>query len=191
MAPKKDGEDGAGSAANDTKTKRSRWATRKMTVKSSSLKRLSLIHRHNKNNSTAMEKKRASGGSESLRQDQDHQQEAEQEDDSQSVSSQFDGPGPRKVFFNQPLPADLVDENGHPTTHYTRNKIRTAKYTPLSFIPKNLWFQFHNIANVFFLFLVILNVSSHPPRLITSLPLKLQANNIGRFSLYLEVLILA
>jgi phospholipid-translocating ATPase len=29
----------------------------------------------------------------------------------------------------------------------------------LSFIPKNLWYQFHNIANVYFLFLIILNVS--------------------------------
>lgn len=157
MAPKKDGEDGAGSAANNnTKTKRSRWATRKMTVKSSSLKRLSLIHRHNKNNSMAMEKKRASGGSESLR--QDHQGEEDQEDDSKSESSDSEAAGPRKLFFNLPLPAEFVDENGHPTTHYTRNKIRTAKYTPLSFVPKNLWFQFHNIANIFFLFLVILNI---------------------------------
>ena len=161
MAPKKDGEDGAGSAANNnTKTKRSRWATRKMTVKSSSLKRLSLIHRHNKNNSMAMEKKRASGGSESLR--QDHQGEEDQEDDSKSESSDSEAAGPRKLFFNLPLPAEFVDENGHPTTHYTRNKIRTAKYTPLSFVPKNLWFQFHNIANIFFLFLVILNVSIPP-----------------------------
>lgn len=69
------------------------------------------------------------------------------------------GEGPRSIFFNLALPADAVDEDGHPTRHYQRNKIRTAKYTPLSFIPKNLWFQFHNIANVYFLFLIILAVS--------------------------------
>jgi phospholipid-translocating ATPase len=66
----------------------------------------------------------------------------------------------RIVFFNTPLPADAMDEEGHPLTHYARNKIRTAKYTPISFVPKNLWFQFHNIANVYFLFIVILGVST-------------------------------
>lgn len=43
-------------------------------------------------------------------------------------------------------------------TSYPRNKIRTAKYTPLTFIPKNIWFQFHNIANIYFLFIIILGV---------------------------------
>lgn len=73
----------------------------------------------------------------------------------------------RKLFVNLPLPDDLVDEEGRPSQQFARNKIRTAKYTPLSFIPKNLWFQFHNIANIFFLFVVILVVSIpiHTPRL--------------------------
>lgn len=47
---------------------------------------------------------------------------------------------------------------GHPIQQYKRNKIRTAKYTPISFIPKNLWFQFHNIANIYFLAVIILDV---------------------------------
>ncbi|TQS38025.1 hypothetical protein Golomagni_01479 [Golovinomyces magnicellulatus] len=64
--------------------------------------------------------------------------------------------GPRKVYFNIPLPAEKVDDEGHPLVQYKRNKIRTAKYTPISFIPKDIWFQFHNIANVYFLFLIIL-----------------------------------
>ncbi|RKF75454.1 Phospholipid-transporting ATPase DNF1 [Golovinomyces cichoracearum] len=64
--------------------------------------------------------------------------------------------GPRKVYFNIPLPVDKVDDEGHPMIQYKRNKIRTAKYTPISFIPKDIWFQFHNIANVYFLFLIIL-----------------------------------
>lgn len=68
----------------------------------------------------------------------------------------------RKVFFGIPLPRDLADEDGKPLQTFARNKIRTAKYTPLSFLPKNLWFQFHNLANIFFLFVVILVVSTPP-----------------------------
>lgn len=153
MAAKKDGEgqQGGNGAAANGKTKRSRWATRKLTVKSSGLKRLSIMHRKH---GTASEKKRASGGSESLRQNGEGDAE-----DSASQKSGDGHTGPRRLFFNIPLPEDLVDESGNPTQTFTRNKIRTAKYTPLSFVPKNLWFQFQNIANVFFLFLVILAVS--------------------------------
>lgn len=138
------------------KTKRSRWATRKMTVKSSSLKRLSLIGRQSLKPSHN-EKKRQSGGSDALQSQQPGGQNAddgEEEEDSH-------GPGPRQLYFNQPLPSSMVDEDGSPIQQFTRNKIRTAKYTPLSFLPKNLWFQFQNIANIFFLFLVILVVSIH------------------------------
>jgi phospholipid-translocating ATPase len=66
--------------------------------------------------------------------------------------------GGRTLYFNQPLPPELQDTDGRPLYTYPRNKIRTAKYTPLSFVPKNLWFQFHNIANIYFLFVVILGV---------------------------------
>lgn len=74
-----------------------------------------------------------------------------------------DNEGGRKVYFNVPLPQSARDEEGHPLESYARNKIRTAKYTPLSFVPKNLWFQFHNIANVYFLFIIILGVCLRPP----------------------------
>ncbi len=37
------------------------------------------------------------------------------------------------------------------------NKIRTTKYTIFNFIFKNLWEQFHRWANIYFLFIVILN----------------------------------
>lgn len=69
-------------------------------------------------------------------------------------------PAMQKVFFNMPLSDDLLDpETGIPTVQYPRNKVRTTKYTPLSFIPKNLYYQFQNIANVYFLLIVILGVS--------------------------------
>ncbi|GAA5832129.1 hypothetical protein JCM5353_008080 [Sporobolomyces roseus] len=41
---------------------------------------------------------------------------------------------------------------------YERNKVRTSKYTLLSFLPKNLTEQFRRIANIYFLALVILQV---------------------------------
>lgn len=40
---------------------------------------------------------------------------------------------------------------------YMNNKIRTTKYTLLTFIPRNLFEQFHRVANLYFLFLVVLN----------------------------------
>lgn len=40
---------------------------------------------------------------------------------------------------------------------YNRNKVRTNKYTFLSFIPKNLFEQLHRFANVYFVFLCALN----------------------------------
>ncbi|XP_031444410.1 probable phospholipid-transporting ATPase VD isoform X4 [Phasianus colchicus] len=40
---------------------------------------------------------------------------------------------------------------------YMNNKIRTTKYTLLNFIPRNLFEQFHRVANLYFLFLVVLN----------------------------------
>nr|XP_055025598.1 probable phospholipid-transporting ATPase VD isoform X2 [Misgurnus anguillicaudatus] len=40
---------------------------------------------------------------------------------------------------------------------YSRNKVRTTKYTFMSFIPKNLFEQLHRFANVYFLFLGALN----------------------------------
>lgn len=70
----------------------------------------------------------------------------------------------RQVYFGLPLPQEKLDEDGNPEQQFARNKIRTAKYTPLSFLPKNLWFQFHNLANIFFLFVVILVVSILPLR---------------------------
>lgn len=40
---------------------------------------------------------------------------------------------------------------------HRRNKIKTTKYTLLSFLPKNIFEQFHRFANIYFLFIVILN----------------------------------
>lgn len=64
---------------------------------------------------------------------------------------------PRYIYVNTDLPANMVDHGSNkPVLHYPRNKIRTTKYTPLSFLPKNILFQFKNVANSYFLMLVIL-----------------------------------
>ncbi|KAI5957830.1 DNF1 [Candida theae] len=82
----------------------------------------------------------------------------------------------RTVVFNRPLPKELKDpETGHPITDYPRNKIRTTKYTPLSFLPKNIFNQFyHNIANIYFLALIILGafqIFGVPSPVLSAVPL--------------------
>ncbi|KAK4198443.1 putative type IV phospholipid-transporting ATPase [Triangularia verruculosa] len=148
-------EEGNDSLGPEISMQRTRWATRKMTVKSGSKKRLSLIGR--KHNRTPSEKKRASGGAGPLQQPEETvPEEGEAETQSMTSANEEGGAAPRQLYFGQPLPRGLQDEEGKPTRQFTRNKIRTARYTPLSFIPKNLFFQFHNVANIFFLFSVIL-----------------------------------
>lgn len=124
--------------------KRIRWATRRVTGKAAKQKRQSIFNRlGSKRGHDRPERSSATGAT------------IAEGDDLEDLE-----PRPaRTVFFNIPLPDSARDEEGHPITHYKRNKIRTAKYTPLSFIPKNLWFQFHNIANVYFFFIIILQVS--------------------------------
>ena len=132
-----------------TPVKRIRWATQRVTGSNARKKRHSIMDRFHKRSGSGEKKSEIAGGT--------HldvlQEELEgSEDEDESVSSR------RRIFFNIPLPDDAKDEDGRPLTTFERNKIRTAKYTPLSFVPKNLWFQFHNIANIYFLFVIILAV---------------------------------
>lgn len=60
------------------------------------------------------------------------------------------------VIPNHLVP-DKTPKKDHPNGHRCDNKIRTTKYTLLSFLPKNLFEQFHRIANVYFIFIVLLN----------------------------------
>ena len=137
--------------------KRTRWATQRLKAGQGGRTRGSIIGRLNKATHHG-EKKRDSGDPSKYNPNThdptpDPLDEAEEEDDE-------DGAGPRSVFVNMELPPQFTDDDGKPKTTYKRNKIRTAKYTPLSFIPKNLFYQFHNIANIYFLFTIILTVSS-------------------------------
>lgn len=62
----------------------------------------------------------------------------------------------RIVVPNHTVPSK-TPKRDHPNGHFVGNKIRTTKYTLLSFIPKNLLEQFHRVANLYFIFIVLLN----------------------------------
>lgn len=142
-------------------TKRLRWATQRLGGTKGTKKRGSILGRLGHKGSTSSEKKRQSMGGDSLGTDLGGIQEEPEPSEGAEEGKPDDqeGQGPRKLYFNIPLPPDAVDDDGRPSQHFRRNKIRTAKYTPISFIPKNLLFQFQNVANVYFLFLIILAVS--------------------------------
>lgn len=61
----------------------------------------------------------------------------------------------RQLYFNSALPDELLERGGLPKAKYSGNKVRTAKYTPISFLPKNIILQFQNIANIYFLAVAI------------------------------------
>lgn len=134
-----------------TPTKRIRWATQRVTGTNERHLRQSIKDRFQNRKTTSVEKKRQSGDTSHLDGIAEEPEDSEAGQDPESSG--------RRIYFNIPLPDSAKDADGHPIAHYERNKIRTAKYTPLSFVPKNLWFQFHNVANVYFLFVILLGVS--------------------------------
>ncbi|KAK4508727.1 hypothetical protein PRZ48_002466 [Zasmidium cellare] len=136
-------------AERSTPLNRMRWATTRKPGKKGSQKRRSIFQRNMARMSSLSGNRRSTASDASDIKAEDIANDRVPE-----------GQAPRTIYFNQPLPADARDEEGHPLQSFKRNKIRTAKYTPISFIPKNLWFQFHNIANVYFLFIVILGIFS-------------------------------
>ncbi|WAQ91106.1 hypothetical protein PtA15_13A507 [Puccinia triticina] len=64
----------------------------------------------------------------------------------------------RSIYVNLVLPTLQLDKYGDPIARYVRNKVRTTKYTLITFFPKNMWEQFRNVANVYFLVLIIFQV---------------------------------
>ncbi|KAG2019851.1 phospholipid-translocating ATPase [Coprinopsis cinerea AmutBmut pab1-1] len=72
-------------------------------------------------------------------------------------------PGPRRtVFINENLPDSYRDSKGRVKKDhiYATNQVITSKYTILTFIPRNLLEQFRRIANIFFLFIAVLQFFS-------------------------------
>ena len=134
--------------------KRMRWATQRLPGQSGVKKRLSILNRYSKTSFSPFEEKQPKANGDKITTDDSPVgQEVSEEKESQS----------RTIFMNVPLPPDMKTAEGHNKQQFGRNKIRTAKYTALSFVPKNLWFQFHNIANVYFFFIIILQVRKPLP----------------------------
>lgn len=129
-------------------TKRQRWATTRVAGAGGVRKRVSIIDRFHKRSETRSGKRRSNNTASTPT---DDASAGGSDDDRNDGTS-------RTIYFNIPLPESERDEDGHIIYTYPRNKIRTAKYTALTFVPKNIWLQFHNIANIYFLFVIILNV---------------------------------
>lgn len=71
-------------------------------------------------------------------------------------TSKSDDRGYRVVVPNHTVPPK-TPKRDHPNGRRVGNKIQTTKYTLLSFLPKNLLEQFHRVANLYFIFIVLLN----------------------------------
>jgi phospholipid-translocating ATPase len=145
-----------------TPQNRIRWATKRETEAGGIRKRQSLLRRWGHHRRTSSAEKRANAANSkrtSTAETENTATEEPRKSDSNETEESEEVHNKRRVFFNLPLPDDVRDEDGKPKEHFARNKIRTAKYTPLSFIPKNLYYQFHNVANLYFLFIIILGVS--------------------------------
>ncbi|KAG8835462.1 hypothetical protein FRC17_003029 [Serendipita sp. 399] len=84
-------------------------------------------------------------------------QVGEQRQDSSSGATPSNKPR-RNVYVNCSLSPQDRDARGRPLHSYVRNKVRTTKYTILTFIPKNLYEQFRRVANLYFLGLVCIQV---------------------------------
>ncbi|PWN43226.1 phospholipid-translocating P-type ATPase [Ceraceosorus guamensis] len=64
----------------------------------------------------------------------------------------------RNVYLNTPLLPQDAAKNGEPKAKYARNKVRTSKYTFVTFLPRFLTEQFRRLANVYFLLLVVIQI---------------------------------
>lgn len=68
-----------------------------------------------------------------------------------------------KPTYRPVAPNHSVDETidikkkAHPNYGFANNYIKTTRYTIITFLPKNLFEQFHRFANIYFIFVVALN----------------------------------
>lgn len=138
-----------GAAEQSQPLNRMRWATVRKPGRKGTNKRRSIFNR-NAARLSGLSGKRDSGATDPV----------DVKGDEVANDKAAEGQTHRTVYVNRTLPAEARDDQGSPLQTFKRNKIRTAKYTPISFVPKNLWFQLHNIANVYFIFIVILGVST-------------------------------
>ncbi|KAL9647568.1 hypothetical protein ABK040_006924 [Willaertia magna] len=63
-------------------------------------------------------------------------------------------PEPRIIHFNDPV------LNSRGENKFCDNSVSTSKYSPITFIPKNLFEQFKRVANIYFLIIAILQIAT-------------------------------
>ncbi|XP_056358393.1 phospholipid-transporting ATPase VB [Oenanthe melanoleuca] len=61
----------------------------------------------------------------------------------------------RVIISNLPFGSKKWKEN--PNRYYDSNEIKTTKYSIFTFLPKNIYEQFHRFANIYFVFIALLN----------------------------------
>ncbi|CAL7937067.1 unnamed protein product [Xylocopa violacea] len=75
--------------------------------------------------------------------------------------ARYFGPLPEEPRLRTIVPNHLVPPKTPPSQHpngtRVNNRVRTTKYTILSFLPRNLLEQFRRVANIYFIFIVLLN----------------------------------
>lgn len=68
------------------------------------------------------------------------------------------GPNFRRVVPNHTVDPNIkIKHKTHPNYGFKDNAIKTTRYTIITFLPKNLFEQFHRFANIYFIFVVALN----------------------------------
>jgi len=166
--------------SNETVTKRHRWGTTRNKhgrPKKESVGRSKTLRRLlNPNHAHDSDKKRYPSIKIPNRDDHAHNDSDDNDDENTSNDPRDRKAEKRSVVFNRSLPEEFTDpETGKSIMTYPRNKIRTTKYTPLTFLPKNISHQFlHNIANIYFLVLIILGafeIFGVPSPILAAVPL--------------------
>ncbi|XP_074649753.1 phospholipid-transporting ATPase VD-like isoform X2 [Tubulanus polymorphus] len=74
-----------------------------------------------------------------------------------AVKKQKDVPAETRTIFSNYCTFEGMAPAEHLNRTYANNLIKTTKYNVWTFLPKNLFEQFHRFANVYFLFLIVLN----------------------------------
>lgn len=62
-----------------------------------------------------------------------------------------------KRVIKSNLPFGSTNWKENPNRYYGSNKIKTTKYSILTFVPKNIYEQLHRFANVYFVVIALLN----------------------------------